>query len=513
MTGAGLAALRPAVTADAPALAEVFLAAWRSGYRGVVPDDVIDGLEQADWTATLGRVLDTPGRHTAVAVDDRGAPVGFATYGADDEHPADGYLASLYVHPRAGGQGVGGRLLGHALDAMSDVDVRLWVFDGNAAARRLYERAGFRPDGARTTDPRWRTPQVRYRRPARNRARPLPPVPDVALPPVDSVEVAALHRPLRTVFRTALREVRELDAILVRIRAGELAGSGTTVAVPQITGETGDSIRATVTGPLTGALRGTHTLAGALDAVHRAVPGNPSARAAVDLALHDLAARAAGTDLAGLLGNSAAPVRSDLTVSVDSRQAMADRAAQALADGFDTVKLKLDDAALDLHRIRAVHEALDGRLTPDGRPPRLRVDANQAWTPEESVRLLAEVHALGIAIEFVEQPVAAADLDGMAFVRRRSPFPVLADESAFTAADIRRVAAAGAADLVNVKLLKCGGLGPAREAVQACAEAGLGAIIGCMLEPAEGVAAARHLAAAATTGPLAHDLDAGWWVG
>jgi L-alanine-DL-glutamate epimerase-like enolase superfamily enzyme len=341
----------------------------------------------------------------------------------------------------------------------------------------------------------------------------LPPVPDVALPPVDSVEVAALHRPLRTVFRTALREVRELDAILVRIRAGELAGSGTTVAVPQITGETGDSIRATVTGPLTGALRGTHTLAGALDAVHRAVPGNPSARAAVDLALHDLAARAAGTDLAGLLGNSAAPVRSDLTVSVDSRQAMADRAAQALADGFDTVKLKLDDAALDLHRIRAVHEALDGRLTPDGRPPRLRVDANQAWTPEESVRLLAEVHALGIAIEFVEQPVAAADLDGMAFVRRRSPFPVLADESAFTAADIRRVAAAGAADLVNVKLLKCGGLGPAREAVQACAEAGLGAIIGCMLEPAEGEAAARHLAAAATTGPLAHDLDAGWWVG
>lgn len=509
------AALRPAGRTDAPALAEVFVAAWRAGYRGVVPEDVIEGLEVAEWTATLGRLLDDPRRHTVVAVDEAGTPVGFAAYGEDGEdgeHSGGGYLASLYVHPRAAGAGVGGRLLRHALDAMSDVDVGLWVFEGNAAARRLYQRAGFRPDGARTTDPRWRTPQVRYRRPARNRARPLPPVPDVALPPIGPVEVESLHRPLRTVFRTALREVRALDAIVVRIRAGGLSGTGTTVAVPRITGETDASIRATVTGPLRDALRGARTLGDALDSVHRAVTGNPSARAAVDLALHDLAARAAGTGLAGLLGNPAAPVRSDLTVSVDSRQAMADRAAQALADGFDTVKLKLDDAALDLHRIGAVHAVLDGRTTPDGRPARLRVDANQAWTPEETVRLLAEVHAREIPVEFVEQPVAAADLDGLAFVRERSPFPILADESAFTAADIRRVAEAGAADLVNVKLLKCGGLGPARDAVEAAAAAGFGVIIGCMLEPAEGVAAARDLAAAATAGPLAHDLDAGWWV-
>jgi ribosomal protein S18 acetylase RimI-like enzyme len=157
--------LRPAVASDAPALADVLLAAWRAGYRGIVPDDVIDSLDAAEWTATLARVIDTAERHTVVAVDAHGVPVGFASYGPDREHPGDGYLASLYVHPRCGGAGIGSRLLRHALDGMGAVDVRLWVFDGNAVARRLYERAGFQPDGARLTDPRWRTAQSRYRRP------------------------------------------------------------------------------------------------------------------------------------------------------------------------------------------------------------------------------------------------------------------------------------------------------------------------------------------------------------
>ncbi|GAA0979926.1 GNAT family N-acetyltransferase [Acrocarpospora macrocephala] len=168
MTTSATAALRPATAADADALAEVFLAAWRGGYRGVVPDDVIDGLDAAHWTAALSRRLGTTGQHTVAAVDDRDRPIGFASYGADDEHPGGGCLVSLYVHPSAGRAGVGRRLLRHALDQMSDVDVRLWVFEGNAAARRLYEREGFRPDGGRLTDARLRTPQIRYLRPARS---------------------------------------------------------------------------------------------------------------------------------------------------------------------------------------------------------------------------------------------------------------------------------------------------------------------------------------------------------
>lgn len=499
--------VRPATRADAPALAGIFIAAWQGGYRGLVPDDVIEALDPADLVTTFLRRVDTPDQQTVVAVDDLGRPVGFAGYGPDPQYPGDGYLASLYVHPSAGGGGLGRRLLRYALDEMSEVDVRLWVFDGNAVAARLYERAGFRPDGARLTDPQWRTPQVRYHRPARNRARPLPPAPDIALPEILSVEVTPLRRPLRAVFRTALREVRELDAIAVRVCAGSLTGLGTTVATPQITGDTSESIRAAIAGPLTASLLGEHTLAGALQAIQDAVTGVPSARAALDLAIHDLAAQVADTDLTGLLGNTPMPVHSDLTVSVDTPAAMADQAARAIAAGFRTIKLKLADAALDLARVRAVQAVREGHDV------MLRLDANQSWTAEQAVRLLAEMAALGIDLELVEQPVAAADLAGMAFVRRRSPVPILADESAFTATDIARIVDAGAADLVNIKLLKCGGLGPARDAIAVCADAGIGVLIGCMLEPSEGVTAARALASAATAGPLAHDLDAGWWVG
>jgi L-alanine-DL-glutamate epimerase-like enolase superfamily enzyme len=89
----------------------------------------------------------------------------------------------------------------------------------------------------------------------------------------------------------------------------------------------------------------------------------------------------------------------------------------------------------------------------------------------------------------------------------------MADESVFTADDVRRIADARAADLVNVKLLKCGGLHPARALVGACADTGLGLLVGCMLEPEEGVAAAAALASVASAGPLAHDLDAPWWLG
>jgi ribosomal protein S18 acetylase RimI-like enzyme len=132
-----------------------------------VPDDVIDA-----WTpATVRAELAGGTGADAVALDDAGTVTGFVRY-----RPADGYLASLYVAPEAGGRGLGRALLAYALDAMPGRDVVLWVFEANHRARTLYERAGFRPDGARLTDPRWRTPQIRMRRPVNS-----PPTPPSAV--------------------------------------------------------------------------------------------------------------------------------------------------------------------------------------------------------------------------------------------------------------------------------------------------------------------------------------------
>ena len=160
--------LRPGRPQDGPAMATVMVAAWRGGYRGVVPDEVIDGLDTGGWTDALAAPT-APGVTTAVAVTDTGAVVGFARFGPDpdDDAPSAGHLASLYVDPSAAGAGVGRRLVECALAGLAADgrhEVSLWVFRDNARARALYERCGFVCDGVELTDARWRTPQVRYRR-------------------------------------------------------------------------------------------------------------------------------------------------------------------------------------------------------------------------------------------------------------------------------------------------------------------------------------------------------------
>ena len=146
--------VRAATAADAARLADIFVAAWRHGYRGVVPDDVIDALDPAEYAAAFAERIARPGSHTAVAVDEVGHPIGFAGYEPDTEHPGDGYLASLYVHPAAQRRRRGPAVAAscHRRDAgrrCPAVGIR-----AERAARALYEAAGFRADGA----PSYRSP-------------------------------------------------------------------------------------------------------------------------------------------------------------------------------------------------------------------------------------------------------------------------------------------------------------------------------------------------------------------
>jgi ribosomal protein S18 acetylase RimI-like enzyme len=129
----------------------VFVAAWKGSYRGIVPDDVIDG-----WT--VERALKELGGSDALDIDIVTDEVdGFVRF-------RPGYIASLYVHPAAGGRGTGTALLRHALADIGGQPVTVWVFEANTRARNLYERNGFRPDGTRRVDARWRTPQIRLLR-------------------------------------------------------------------------------------------------------------------------------------------------------------------------------------------------------------------------------------------------------------------------------------------------------------------------------------------------------------
>lgn len=127
---------------------------------------------------------------------------------------------------------------------------------------------------------------------------------------------------------------------------------------------------------------------------------------------------------------------------------------------------------------------------------RIRIDANQAWSPKQAVKLLNQMQDKGLDIEFVEQPVKAHDFEGLQYVTQRSYVPVLADESVFSPEDTLKIMQMGAADMVNIKLMKCGGLYNALKIASAAEVYGVECVIGCMLEAKISVNAAVHLACA-----------------
>ncbi len=313
--------------------------------------------------------------------------------------------------------------------------------------------------------------------------------------------------PLHTPFVTALRTATHAESLLVEISDGELSGWGEAPQVWKVTGESLAGAQACVEGPITTALNGLgpDDLTEALRRVQNAAAGNFGAKAAVDIALHDLAARRRGQTLHGFLGSTVDVVRTDVTLSVGDAEALATAGQARVADGFDVLKVKVGtDATADVERVRRVREAIGPGLT-------LRLDANQGWSRRDAVTAIRALEDAGCDIELVEQPVAAADLEGMAWVTDRVGTPILADESVYGVRDLVAVIRQGAADLVNVKLAKCGGLGPARTLLELAREHGLGTIVGSMMESHVGVGAAAALVSAYPTSAV-NDLDAAWWL-
>ena len=315
-------------------------------------------------------------------------------------------------------------------------------------------------------------------------------------------------RPLHTTFTTALRSTDTTDAVLVEVEDSDgVIGHGEAPVVPAVTGEDEPGIRAALTGPLHDVVLGVGTddLPDLLSRVAGAVPGRPSARAGVDVALHDLAARRAGVPLAVLLGGEVGDVPTDVTVAAGDAASLAAAACDRVADGFTALKLKVGtDAATDVARVRAVRSAVGASVV-------IRLDTNQGWTPDQAVRVIRALEDAGAGVELVEQPVPAADLDGLARVTAAVSTPVMADEAVFTLADLSAVIERGAATLVNVKLAKAGGLAPARAQLGLAAAHGIGTMVGSMMETGIGVAAAGSLVAAVGT-TLVSDLDAAWWL-
>ncbi|WP_152354219.1 dipeptide epimerase [Brachybacterium subflavum] len=312
--------------------------------------------------------------------------------------------------------------------------------------------------------------------------------------------------PLKRPFVTAARRTESVHYVVAEVELADgTVGQGSAAETVAVTGESAESIAACLAVPLRGALEGAR---GSLGEVGRrigdAVPGSTSAKAALDVALHDAAARAARVPLVELLGGTrCGTLTNDMTISLEDPEVMAGHARDAVASGEQILKIKLGrDIDEDRRRLAAVLEAAPGVS--------LRLDANQGWEAREAISIITGFERDGLPIELVEQPVAAGDLEGLALVRAEVATPVMADEAVWNAQDARRIVEAGAADLLNIKLAKTGGLREALAVADVALEAGIACMVGAMMEPRISITAAAHLAFAHPAIALI-DLDPPAW--
>lgn len=318
---------------------------------------------------------------------------------------------------------------------------------------------------------------------------------------IDKVSVSTQELPLRVPFRTSRHVVTRASSVRLTITLENgLVGVGSGTPNEVVTGDTMASLEAILqelTPTLIGAdLNDWTTL---LARVQGLITGNGPAKAAIELALYDLRAQSFGVDLPTLLGARQARVESDMTISIHPLPEMIAEAKQIAAQGFRAVKIKVGGGYLDddLQRIQMIADAL-------GPGHQLRLDANQAWTVAEAAEALRALAATHLPIEFVEQPVAANDVAGMRALTAMHLLPIMADESVFSYADALNILAQHAADYVNIKLMKTGGLSEATKINAACAARHVPCMVGAMIEPSTSLRAAVAFAAAH---PNVHFVD------
>ncbi|HEY5562613.1 MAG TPA: dipeptide epimerase [Clostridiaceae bacterium] len=307
------------------------------------------------------------------------------------------------------------------------------------------------------------------------------------------VKLEYISVPLRRPFKTALRTVNSVEDVIVKVLTDSgNVGFGEAPPTVVITGDTTGAIVSAINDVIKKTIIGMKidNFEELMIKLNKCMVNNTSAKAAVDIALYDLYGQLYKAPLYKLLGGFRKEITTDITISVNSPLEMAVDSLDAVSLGYKTLKIKVGkEVALDIERLQKVREAIGPNIN-------LRIDANQGWSPKEAVKILRKMEDLALDIELVEQPVDAHDIDGLKFVTDNVYIPVMADESVFSPKDALTIMQRRAADLINIKLMKTGGI---YNALKICSMAeiyGMECMIGCMLEAKVSVTAAAHLAAA-----------------
>ncbi len=321
---------------------------------------------------------------------------------------------------------------------------------------------------------------------------------------ITAIRLATISVPLRVPFRTAVRSVDSIHDLIVEIHTDEgFIGYGEAPPTGLVTGDTIESMTGAIKHHIAPALIGKsiEDFENLLRILDKSVQHNTSAKAAVDMALYDLFAQSLRVPLYRSLGGNGEGIKTDITISVNEPDEMVRDSINATERGYQTLKIKVgNDSKKDIERMSKIREAI-------GYDVDLRIDANQGWKPKEAVNILNQMESAGLNIEFVEQPVIQHDFAGLKYITERVSIPVMADEAVYTARDAQYLLENHCCDLINIKLMKTGGI---RKALDICTIAemhGVECMLGCMLESKVSVTAAVHLASARKNTITKIDLD------
>jgi L-Ala-D/L-Glu epimerase / N-acetyl-D-glutamate racemase len=317
---------------------------------------------------------------------------------------------------------------------------------------------------------------------------------------IRKVEAWRCDMPLAEPYTIAYETVDSAANIFVVLDTGTIRGCGCAAPDEPVTGETPEGTLELLSGDVATALIGLDPLrpAAVLDKLLPLLLEHPSACAAVDMALWDLVGHAAGLPLWRIFGGYRQRIRTSVTIGILPVDETLERARAFVAEGFMCLKMKGGlDHELDAEKVLRVREAL-------GPSVRLRFDANQGYTLEQS-KAFVEI-TRSARLELIEQPTPKGQPDLLGRVTAAVHLPVMADESLVSLRDAFRLARNDLADMVNVKLMKVGGLSQALKIDAVSQAAGLEVMVGCMDEAALGIAAGLQYALARKNVHFA-DLD------
>ncbi len=315
------------------------------------------------------------------------------------------------------------------------------------------------------------------------------------------IEAWPVVLPMNESYAIAYETVCETTNVFLRLEtSGGMNGYGCAAPDEPVTGETADMLLEAVLSVVVPLLKGGDPLRRAklMQKLKSHLKDRPSLLAALDMALLDILGKVCGLPLWKLLGGFRDRMKTSVTIGILPEKETLEQALHWKAQGFRALKLKGGiHVESDIVRLLRVREVV-------GNAMELRFDANQGFSVEDSLRFVAETRKA--RLELIEQPTPRGAPELLKRVTRKAAIPVMADESLMTLRDAFRIARGDLADMVNIKLMKVGGIGEALKIDAVAKAAGLEAMVGCMDESALAIAAGLHFALASPN-VLYADLD------